>query len=51
MKAVELLKEGKTNRVVGIKDNKIIDVDVVEALNMKSTFNQELYDIAHILST
>ena len=51
VRAVELLKEGKTNRVVGIKDNKIIDVDVVEALNMKSTFNQELYDIAHILST
>lgn len=50
VKAVELLKEGKTNRVVGIKDNKIIDVDVVEALNIKRVFNKELYDIAHILS-
>jgi 6-phosphofructokinase len=49
-RAVELLREDVTNRVIGIKDNHIIDVDIMEALNMKSTFDTDLYDIARILS-
>lgn len=34
-KAVELLCEGKTNRVVGYKHGEYIDVDIDEALNME----------------
>ena len=49
-RAVDLLLENKTNRVVGIKDNKIIDLDISEALAMPREFDTKLYDIAHILS-
>lgn len=49
-RAVELLLEGKSSRVVGIKDNKIIDLDIQEALAMPKTFNRELYEMAKVLS-
>ena len=38
--------EGKTARVVGIKDNKIIDIDIDEALAIERTFDNDLYDVA-----
>ena len=50
VKAVDLIKENKTNRVIGIKNNSIIDMDISEALAMPRTFDNKLYDIAHILS-
>lgn len=49
-RAVELLCEGKSQRVVGIKDNKIVDIDINEALAMKRESNRELYELAKILS-
>ena len=49
-KAIEVLLEGKTSRVIGIRDNKIIDQDIDEALDMESKFDTELYEIAKILS-
>jgi len=49
-RAVDLLLDKQTNRVVGIKDNKIIDCDISDALSQKREFDKELYDIAHILS-
>lgn len=49
-KAVELLIEGKSKRVVGIKDNKIIDIDIDDALSMEKEFDQDLYEMAKILS-
>ena len=48
--AVELLKKGVFNRVVGIRNNKVIDEDIVEALSMKGDFNNHLYNIAGVLS-
>jgi 6-phosphofructokinase 1 len=45
-RAVELLAEGKSGRVVGIKNNKIIDMEIVEALGMKRKFQRELYELA-----
>lgn len=45
-RAVELLLEEKTSRVIGIKDNKIIDLDIHEALSMKKKFDEELYKTA-----
>lgn len=43
--AVELLEKGIGNRVVGLKDNKVYDVDIQEALSMKKPFEDELYKI------
>ncbi len=49
-RAVEIISEGKVkNRVVGIKDNKIIDLDIEEALQMKRVFDEKLYKVAEIL--
>jgi 6-phosphofructokinase 1 len=45
-RAVELLADGKKGRVVGIKNNKIIDVEIAEALSMKKKFQKELYELA-----
>ena len=45
--AVDLLCSGATNRVVGMKDNKIIDVDIQEALAMKKPFDTELYRVCN----
>ena len=49
-KAVELLIEGKSGRVVGIKDNNIIEMDIDESLSMKKTFDEDMYEMAKILS-
>lgn len=49
-RAVELLEEGKTAKVVGIRGNKIIDEDIEEALKRPSKFDMGLYDISRILS-
>ena len=48
--AVELLEKGIGNRVVVSHDNKIVDFDILEALNMKKEFNRRLYDIADAIS-
>lgn len=48
--AVELLEKGIGNRVVGMKDNKIVDFDIQEALSMKKPFEDELYKIANDIS-
>jgi len=49
-KAIDCLLEGKTNRVVGIKGNKIVDVDISEALSQTREFDKELYNVVNILS-
>lgn len=48
--AVQCLIDGKSSRVVGIKNDKIIDMDINEALNIKSTFNSDIYELTKILS-
>ena len=45
-KAVELLCQGIGNRVVGFKDAKVVDYDIVEALGMEKDFDERLYEIA-----
>ena len=44
--AAKLLFEGKSNRVVVMQGGRIVDLDITEALNKKSVFDKELYDIA-----
>lgn len=48
--AVELLQQGIGNRVVVYRDNKIVDLDILEALNMKRVFDKKLFDIANEIS-
>ena len=48
--AVQLLSEGKSNRVVVMQKSEIIDLDITEALQMTRTFDVELYKIAHKIS-
>ena len=50
VKAVELLLDGKSARVVGIRDDKIMDMDINEALSMKRDFDKKTYQMAQILS-
>jgi 6-phosphofructokinase 1 len=49
-KAINLLVEGKTNRAIGIKDNHLIDMDIIEAITKKKLFDQEMYNLSQILS-
>ena len=43
--AVELLEQGIGNRIVGMKDGKVYDIDLQEGLAMKKPFIDNLYDI------
>lgn len=49
-KAVELLLEGKSNRIVCMQDGKITDVDIEEGLSMKKSVSKELIELAKKLS-
>ena len=49
-KAVKLLMDGIGNRVIAVKDDKIVDYDIFEALQMKKSLNDEYYQIAHEIS-
>lgn len=44
--AVHLLLEGKSNRVLALKRNAIVDYDIHEALQMKKEINKQLYSVA-----
>ena len=49
-RAVDLLTQGLGNRVVGIRDNKIVDFDIFEALKMTKTIDMKDYELAHEIS-
>lgn len=48
--SVKILLEGKSKRVVAMKDNKIVDYDIFEALEMTKSIDEDLYELAKILS-
>ena len=50
VRAVELIDEGQSGRVVGVNGNDIIDMAVGEALKVPKKFNQKIYDIATKIS-
>lgn len=50
VRAVELLLDGQSARVVGVRDDKIIDMEIHEALSMKKHFDKQSYQMAQILS-
>jgi len=47
--AVELLADGKRNRVVGTKDGALHDFDIVDALNMEKGLEEAMYEVAQTL--
>lgn len=49
-RSVELLLEGKSNRIVCMQGSKIVDVDIEEGLQMKKTVPDELIQLAKKLS-
>ncbi len=49
-KAVELLLEGKSNRVICHQNSQITDMDIEEALSMKKDINDEYLKLARVLS-
>ena len=49
-RAVELLEKNLGNRVVAMKEGKIVDLDINEALDMQRVFDEDLYKIAMTIS-
>ncbi len=47
--AVKCLAEGKTDRVIGVKNDVVFDEDMVEALAKTKVFNRAIYDLANNL--
>jgi 6-phosphofructokinase 1 len=48
--AVELLREGYSNRVVGMRHGNIVDYDIQTALSMEKSFENDLFRIAMDIS-
>jgi 6-phosphofructokinase 1 len=49
-RAVDLLVEGASKRIVAYKDGKFVDFDIEEGLAMKKDINQYMYDLSIRLS-
>ncbi len=49
-KAVDILLEGKTNRVVGYQHGEFVDFDIEEALKMEKGINEYQYEVARMLA-
>ena len=48
--AVEILLRGKQNRVVAVKDGRLVDYDIDEALKMTKTIDEDLIKLSKILA-
>lgn len=48
--AVDLIKNNIGNRVIGIVNNKIIDYDIIDALEMKRPVDMQMYNLALVLA-
>ena len=48
--AVDLLSNGTGNRVVAMQKSKIVDFDIQEALSMKKSIDEDLYQVAYDIS-
>lgn len=49
-RAVELLKEGVVNRAICVQNGKIADIDICEAVEMKKSIDEKLFEISRILA-
>lgn len=50
VKAVSLLKQNIGNRVVGVRDGKVFDMDIAQGIAVKKVFDRDLYDRANIIN-
>lgn len=50
VRAVQLLIEGRGSKVVGVKNDQIIDMDISKAIGMKKTFDMDLYNMSMLIS-
>ncbi|WP_341878264.1 6-phosphofructokinase [Defluviitalea saccharophila] len=48
--AVDLLCEGKSNRVIAYRGGQYVDYDINEALKMQKSIDERMYEVAKILS-
>ena len=48
--AVRLLEKGVSNRVFVVRDGKIVDLDILEALSMSKPFDVERLKMANMLN-
>lgn len=48
--AVNLLREGKGNRIVSIRNNRIVDCDIEEGLAEEKKFDMNIFEMSKILS-
>lgn len=48
--AVDIMLEGKTNRVVGYKHGQFVDFDIEEALQMEKSIDEYQYEVARLLT-
>ncbi len=48
--AVDLLDKGASNRIVGLKDGRVYDIDIEEGLAMKKPFDMNLFRVADEIS-
>ena len=49
--AVDIIDQGKKNRLVGYKDGHVYDVDIDEAFAMEKSIDDYQYTVANILGT
>lgn len=49
-RAVELLKDDVTNRIIAVQNGRIVDIDIEEALSMKKTIDEDLVALSKILA-
>ncbi|MDX1359245.1 MAG: ATP-dependent 6-phosphofructokinase, partial [Clostridia bacterium] len=49
-KAVDVIREGRVNRIISLKDNKLVDYDIKEALAMEKKLDIGMLDLAKIIS-
>lgn len=48
--AVDIMLQGKTNRVVGVKSGEVMDVDIEEGLKMTKGINEYEFEVAKLLT-
>lgn len=48
--AVDIMLQGKTNRVVGYKNGQFVDFDIEEALKMEKGIDEYQFEVAHLLT-
>ena len=48
--AVELIESGAYNRIIAVKNNKLVDYDIVEALGMSKMYDEHLHKLLSALS-